>query len=228
MVDVLEVRAALERELEWRIAEIRSFRNHAADLSEEERARFMRAVLLLLYAHYEGFCKAALLEYVRAINSAGISCGDAMPAVVAGAWAKVFVALGGDQKARVFKTVLPDDSTLHALARRREFVERLEELREGGVQFPEEVIDTDSNLWPRQLRRNLYLVGLKPEWVDEHEGSVMRLLYLRNGIAHGAERNGIAAEKYSALEATVFKVMDSLMLEVVEAIRQRSYLRETA
>src|SRR3954454_8791816 len=123
MVDALAVREALEKELEWRVAEIRALRNFAAGLPEAERARFLRAVLLMLYAHYEGFCKASLLEYVRAINSARVTCDRAVPAIVAGAWARVFGALSGDQKSKIFKADLPDDATLHSIARRREFVE---------------------------------------------------------------------------------------------------------
>jgi hypothetical protein len=228
MVDALAVREALEKELEWRVAEIRALRNNAAGLPEVERARFLRAVLLMLYAHYEGFCKAALLEYVRAINNAKVSCDKAVPAVAAGAWAKVFGALSGDQKSKIFKADLPDDATLHSLARRREFVERMDELRQVQVQFPEDVIDTESNLWPKLLRRNLYVVGLPPEWVDEHEGSVKRLLYMRNGIAHGAERAGVTDQQYSDVETAVLKMMDALMLSIVDAIRGRVFMRASA
>ncbi|MEA2164599.1 MAG: hypothetical protein QOK37_2726 [Thermoanaerobaculia bacterium] len=225
MVDALAVREVLENELEWRVAEVRALRNHAAGLEDAARAQFRRAVLLMLYAHYEGFCKAALLEYVRAINGARAACDDVVPAIVAGAWSKIFVALAGDQKSKVFKAILPEDASLHTLARRREFVERLDELLQEEVQFPEDVVDTDSNLWPKLLRRNLYLVGLPLEWVDQYEGAVKRLLYMRNGIAHGADRSGIAEQQYADLEEAVLKVMDGLMLAIVGAVRSQSFIR---
>src|SRR6185295_4756349 len=72
----------IEEDLSWRLDELRFFQNQLATLdSEQERERFRRALVLLLYAHFEGFCKFALSLYVNSINRSGITCGDATFAI---------------------------------------------------------------------------------------------------------------------------------------------------
>jgi hypothetical protein len=149
-VNLASIRAELENEQTWRQDEIRLLRNQLANISNDsEKMQFRRVLVVMLYAHYEGFCKFALVQYIKAVNQEAIRCGEAAYAIVAGAWSKVFTAMEtGDQKSSIFRNRLPDDTQLHRFARRREFVERFVDFIGLTAQISEDTIDMESNLWP--------------------------------------------------------------------------------
>lgn len=224
-MSLASIRAELEAELTWREDEIRFFRNQLANIAGYSRKmQYRRALVVMLYAHYEGFCKFALEQYVKSINKAALKCGDVTAAVVAGSWRAIFQAIeSGDQKAKVFKDQLPNDEKLHRFARRREFVERLVDLQECTAAIPDDTIDTESNLWPVVMRKNLYLVGLDHESFSQHDGTISQLMRRRNNISHGLEKDGIRGLDYESLERAVFAIMEDLMDLVMEAITDEKY-----
>jgi hypothetical protein len=74
-VDLASIRAELESEQTWRHDEIRFLRNQLASICGNRRKmQFRRALVVMLYAHYEGFCKFALERYVRSVNDACLEC----------------------------------------------------------------------------------------------------------------------------------------------------------
>jgi hypothetical protein len=227
--EIASIRAELESEQTWRQDEIRFLRNQLASFSNaRQKMQFRRSLVVMLYAHYEGFCKFALERYVKAINAARLTCADATPAVVAGTWHQLFTAVeSGDRKAKIFKSTLPHDERLHRFARRREFVEKLDELVKMPIDVPDGTVDTESNLWPIVMRKNLFLVGLDHDAFSKHDGQIQTLMNRRNNIAHGAEREGLRADDYEKLEKSVLKIMDDLMDLVMDAISKEAF-RQTA
>jgi len=210
--------------------EIRFLRNQLSNLADDDQKRqYRRSLVVMLYAHYEGFCKFALLRYVKAINQAGIKCEEATSGVAAGAWGEVFTAVEtGDKKHKIFKNELPLDEGLHRFARRREFLERLGEFEQMPVQVSEGAVSTESNLWPITLKKNLYRVGLEHDSFASHDGDIRMLLNRRNNIAHGAERRGLEQPDYQKLEGAVFQIMEDLMELVMDSIRNERYRRPGA
>ena len=224
----MTARAELEEEQTWRQEEVRFLRNLVADISEDDRKmQFRRALVVMLYAHYEGFCKFALELYVRVINDSGIMCSEATPSVIAGSWKKVFAAIEtGDQKGSVFKNKLPNDEHLHRFARRREFIEKIRDFEMQAAQIPSGTVDTESNLWPIVMQKNLFLLGLDHEAFSSHDGDICHLMNRRNNISHGLEREGLTAKKYEAIERAVLEIMDDLMMLIVHAIASEQYKKE--
>jgi len=186
-------------------------------------------MLVMVYAHYEGFCKFALERYVKAVNDASIKCGEASAPVVAGSWSAIFSAVeSGDQKSKIFKSKLPDDERLHRFARRREFVEKFRDFEELVAEVPGDTVDTESNLWPIVMQKNLYLIGLDHEAFSKHDGDISQLMRRRNNISHGLERDGLTAQKYDRIERAVCRIMDDLMTLVMDAIANELYSKPTA
>ncbi|NKC10766.1 MAG: hypothetical protein GKR94_00730 [Gammaproteobacteria bacterium] len=220
-MNVAAVRAELEQELTWRIDEMRFLKNRIADISSNsQKMRYRKSLVVMLYAHYEGFFKFALLLYVRCINNEKIKCGEATSAIVAGSWHELFNAVeSGDRKEKVFNNQLPAGDFLHRFARRREFVEQLSEFQQTLVNILESTIDTESNLWPEVLQKNLYRIGLKHDAFNRNDGTIYQLVNRRNDVAHGSQRDGVKAQEYNRMEHTVFKMMDDFMLLIVCALR---------
>jgi hypothetical protein len=218
--------AQIEQEQTWRTDEIRFFDNQASKLSESDQDKFRRANILLLYAHYEGFCKFVFTIYVDTINNEGIRCNDANFFLVAATLENVFKELRNpDSKALEFKHSLPDDKKLHVFARDKQFIERSTTFQQRTIAIPETVVDTESNLKPVVLRKNLYRLGFPHDALQDVEGSISRLLNIRNEIAHGANSRGVTNTEYESLRRSAFKVMDTIKRYIMDALTSKEYLR---
>jgi hypothetical protein len=219
--------AELEADRDWREEEIRAFQNRGAKLeNEDDQKRYRRALVLLLYAHYEGFCKFALTLYATAINQSGILCGNADYALAAASLGSLFRDLRNpNKKSDIFRHALPDDSKLHQFAREREFVERTSELEKLPVRITEDVVDTESNLTPTVLRKNLYRLGLPHEKFDSHKDKINMLLSIRNGISHGSLKDGVEEQQYRQLRASTYSIMNGVSIDVMKALFEETYVR---
>ena len=64
-----ELRAALEVELAWRQEELAFFKNQLNEIAEENKNKYRKSLVLILYSHLEGYIKICLQTYVQYINS---------------------------------------------------------------------------------------------------------------------------------------------------------------
>lgn len=227
-VDLGTFRAEIEAEREWREREIRLLRNQAFALaSEDDRAVSRKALVTMLYAHFEGLCRFMLTLYLQRVNGLGLKVSEASPALAAASTADVFAALRNpDKKCKEFARALPDDSALHRFARDREFTEvaRAIDLRALAVK-EDEIADAEANLRPVVLRKILYRMGLDPGLAKPWEGSIHMLLNYRNGVAHGSSKTGPSDREYSELERAVGFVFDAIVLALSGALRAQKYRR---
>jgi hypothetical protein len=225
-MNIEDIRAELESDFRWRQGELLFLQNQGASLAEAEQETFRRAVVVLLYAHFEGFCKFALLVYVNEVNKAQVKCHEASYALAAASLADLFEALRNPmKKCEIFHNTLPDETKLHRFARDREFVERSNEFLGRTVAVPEKVVDTESNLKPIVLQKNLFRLGLPHDLFSLYEGTIHRLLETRNKIAHGISKEGLKRENYEELRNAVFIVMEQIVAEITTALREKKYLR---
>ncbi len=217
----------IEKEQAWREEEIQFFQNFLLKLpKEDDQKKYRRALVLILYAHFEGFCKYTFAHYIKTINDLQIKCKVANYSLVAAALTEVFTELRDPhRKNKVFQRSLPDDSLLHRFARDREFLEKIDELNDRDVSIPEKAIDTDSNLKPEILQKILFRLGLPHDKFDNIKDKVHKLLNLRNRIAHGESKDGLSQEEYDSLRESVFFIMNEVKRDIMESIKNKSYLR---
>jgi hypothetical protein len=222
--------AQLELDLSWRQEEMRVLSNALAGLTrKEDRERARRSHLVMLYAHVEGYSKVALATYVRAINDLELNCQQLEASLVACAFEDVFHALEyGDPKGKVFKNPLPNDASLNIFSRRREFIAELQGLLERRAHVPGSTVDTEGNLNPKTLRRNLYRLGFPADIFQAYERDLYELVNRRHDIAHGLDVNPIRETTFEKLQRVAFHFMDELTLLIVEAIEGSSYLKKPA
>jgi hypothetical protein len=196
--------------------------------SEDERAMLKRSLVLLAYAHLEGFCKFSLLAYAAALNALKIRCVEASYPVAAAGLSKVFAALRNpNSKHDAFRHIFPDDAQLHLLAREQVFVSSYEKIVSGQVEIPDQLIDTKSNLSAGILRKMLFQLGLSYPVVDEHEANISKLLGIRNAIAHGDRLKVPGDKDIDDYVVTALSVMKFLQNEVYAALKGQVYLRKT-
>jgi hypothetical protein len=219
----------LEQDRASREGEIRLIENVIArSRDEKEKTMLRRSLVLLTYAHLEGFCKFALTAYASTINALHIPCKDASIPLVALTLARVFAALRDLNSKHPEFSKIADDRELHMLARERAFLESFDKIAVRQVEIPDSVVDTKSNLSSIVLKRNLYQLGLRYPIVASHAGRIDRLLGTRNAIAHGDKlKEPKESDVKDYLQAS-FEVMEFVQREVFESLKAKIYQRDAA
>jgi len=65
-----DLREEMEAELTWRSDEFRMLKNNISYITkDEDKLKYRKSLIVMLYANFEGFCKICLLSYVKYINS---------------------------------------------------------------------------------------------------------------------------------------------------------------
>lgn len=219
----------LEDDRASREQEIRLVENIIAkSTSPAEQNMLRRSLVLLTYAHLEGFSKFSLSAYAGAVNALKLPCRDASTPLVALTLSKVLGALRDANSKHPEFSRLAEDRELHLLARERSFIENFERIILQSVVIPDHVVDTKSNLSSIVLKRNLYQLGLQYPIVSKHGGTIDRLLGVRNAIAHGDKLKNPKPREVSEYLTAAFDVMKFVQDEIFGALRQKMYQRDVS
>lgn len=223
-----EVRAQLESELTWRQDEIRFLHNQLSYIKKEvEKKRYRKALVVMLYSHFEGFCKTALSIYANTINQENLTCSLVTDQIIASSLATVFQDFENmNKKSNLFRKDLPDDRIIHRFARQVELISILKEIWMLRVDIPvDDVVDTEANLKPSIMRKILYRLGLPHDAFNENEGKIHLLLNYRNSISHGAAKDGLSERIYEEIQTATIEIMSSLLFLIMSALNDTKYLR---
>lgn len=203
---------------------------HISDKNDHDCYR--KALVLILYSHFEGFCKDILTEYVNYINSQELSTAYITPPLKAAAMSEKFSAYDNtDQKCRIFKNLLPDDEKLHKYSRRIDFINEIPKFFSEKAELPAEtIVDPESNLKATILKKILFTLGLDHTLCDEVlSNKISRLLEFRNQIAHGSFKDkGITESQYLLVENSTTSLMEDIKCLVIKAATNKEYLEKTS
>ena len=166
-MDLDIVRAELEQDLSWRLDEVRFLQNQAASLDDQSVSRYRRALVLILYSHFEGYCKFCFLHYIKTLNNLGIKCSEANEALAAATLSLAFQGLRDTQRKNpLFRRQLPDDPALHRFAREREFVAEVAQFIERRRTPPH--IRAELDIAFRMQGQSIEIFEIRPHWEDKN------------------------------------------------------------
>lgn len=117
----VELREILEDELLWRFEEINFFKSQLVNLNkDEDKKKYRKSMVLILYSHLEGFIKAALLYYAQYLNGLGKQRNEFDFNLIATSMNAEFKAYDNKNfKSTLFNNKkVPSDSEIHSLYRR--------------------------------------------------------------------------------------------------------------
>lgn len=192
----------LEDELAWRKRELTTLKFTLERCRPHEKAMLVRAAFCVLYAHWEGFVKAAATGYLSFVALRGLRYRDLTPN---------FVALG--LRSDIMVAGRSNKPTLHtALA------EKLLTNPSGRARFDwENAVDTHANLNSETLLEILCLLGLdERDYVLKRQILDHRLLANRNLIAHG-KRVEVVADDYFGLHEEIINLVERFRNDVENA-----------
>lgn len=221
-----ELRAALEAELAWRQEELAFFKNQLNEIAEENKDRYRKSLVLILYSHLEGFVKISLQTYVQFINSLELRRKDVITGLMVAGMHREFLAYENpERKSDFFRQSMPDDVRLHRLFHRIDFMEKIEGFKEKKLNIDDRIIDTESNLWYIVLQKNLFKIGLPVNLFDEFHSEIDALVNRRNSIAHGNFRSGVSEQEFNNWERKVSEVLSGIMRILYDYANNDRYLK---
>lgn len=220
-----EIRAEMEEELTWRQREIVFLKNVMVGITkEEDKERYRKSLIVMLYAHFEGFCKTCLLIYVKAINDLNLTRKEANDSLVASSMEGIFNGYDNlDKKCKIFKRELPNDTDLHRFYRRTDLVVQFNEFLEQKLVIADNVINTESNLWYHVLKKNLFKLGIDYTVFDQYQSSINTLVNKRNSIAYVLGKFGIAESEYKKIQDDIIETMNNIIKILMKNLKDESF-----
>lgn len=207
----MTVDLVLERDLQWREAELASLKRLAISSPEDSPAHrgLLRAMWALLYAHFEGFttlCWDTVLDHIQAA------------AVPTDTLERKFRLLALEPQFRLHRGNLDPSAIL-------EFFETaLPTTLTQPAFFPEDSrLKTDSNLWPNVFERESERIGIKCEELEKSRARIRSLVARRNDIAHGKLLTIESLEEYGKYENATLCVMHELAIKSIDVIEKELY-----
>lgn len=202
---------ALSADIIWRKKELTSIRLmvESKSLSEDRKTAVLRGAVALLYAHWEGFVKAAGNAYLEFVHFQGLSYQQL---------ARNFVALGA--RGRLKKAA--GTTKIQAYLDVVDFF--LENLGDRCSLPYKDGISTQSNLSSLVLRNIVETLGLDYSEFETKEKLLDELLLRqRNTIAHG-EYLITTIEGYLDLYEDILQMMEAFRTQVDNAAALKRFL----
>ncbi|MBN2080703.1 hypothetical protein JW859_00710 [bacterium] len=205
-----ELQDALDREFAWRRRELTFVRSQIKDVESVQQNMLRRAGVALLYAHWEGFIKAAATYYVCHLKSKRLRNTEIINCLQA-------VSLKGALH-NYIETKTPRDYIAA-------FSQLIASLGDRSTIEEQKVIPNTSNLNSDQFLDIVCALGfdvnrfsLKGTYIDKE------LLAVRNSIAHG-EDSYPKYEDYKRLHETVSSLLEKFKDEVMLCATESKYLK---
>lgn len=219
----------IEKDKGWRERELVFFENQLANYnSEEDKKIISKALILLLYASFEGHVKFIFECYVKAINGLNLTCQDVIFPLVASNLNRVFEEFRNTQRNPKNNQIFKEEHNKEfvELGRRVEFLEKFEEI----ITFPikldvNKIVDTESNLSKKVLLKILFRIGFDGQLFTEKMHSLEKLLNFRNAISHGARQEGWSQKEYEKIKREIFELMRTIQENVTEHFSQKKYMK---
>jgi hypothetical protein len=204
-----QLQLILDDELAWRKKELAVIKSLVTARSSTEIINcHIRSGIALIYAHWEGFIKAAGDAYLTYISSQRLTYSDLTNNFVAIAAKGLLNKAGLSNKVTVYAKVT--DFLISGLTERCNFLAELE---------------TKSNLSSDVLREIVYILGLDYKEYETKANLINEtLLKNRNEVAHGKYLL-IDVKQFIDLHRTIIELLDLFSNQISNAASTKAYKR---
>ncbi|WP_147457437.1 MAE_28990/MAE_18760 family HEPN-like nuclease [Micromonospora sp. CV4] len=226
-----DLRLELEEDLSWRLDELRHLRNELLAGSDPESwpVSALRAILVMQYAHLEGFARQAFGLYIDAINAKGLKASELKPHLFASACISEFEALRTGATGQSDERSAEEGILTRRAVRQVDFIQKIRALNETPVTIdPQAAASMEMNFGTDVLRRTLYRLGIPESEVSRsYFHSLEFVRRTRNDIAHGSRRSRIDVRLFDRHRRKCEQFMDDLARLITSAV-SREWFRPVA
>lgn len=199
----------IDEELNWRDKELALAKmQFAAAPKDSELRKYLAKVLVLIsYAHYEGFVKYCWDRYINHIKAKNLKIKQLETKIRQIALQEHFSEVKKSWNIQDFISHLENhQAILDSIANKIE------------------PLETNSNLWPNLLKDNNEKISIILSTLDPNIAKVKKLVGLRNNLAHGEKIQLTNEDEILDLAEAAGEVMIDLALQIEEAIRIQKFL----
>lgn len=207
----------IEKDLDWRIAELVELKKLTLSLKDRSIAysALLRALWVMLYAHYEGFCKFAISIFLDELEKTGKERQHFKDDIVMFSLEEEFSALKNNFSVVQFYEYLTN---------------KFHEVLNSQIQFKrnnrsEFQIKGESNLYPDSLIEICSCICVPQKTIEENHLKLKALVSRRNEIAHGKNHPVKSLDDYKDYEDAAFNVMIALAIDIIESLDKQQYLK---
>ena len=223
----------LEQEYSSRINEITKVDNfieyNRGTADEDVLGMIRKSLIMVLYSHFEGYCKQVLQYYIIYINKEKVLAADAKSGLIVANMYKEFRKLfDSNYKPVDFHSLLKEDGILQQYGRRREFIGHFDQVMKKEISIGEDFVDTESNLKSHILKKLLFQLELDYSIVDTYQNDINKLVNIRNSFAHGNRITYPSEKEYTEYKQAVISFMENLKDEIEKAYFEKAYLKESS
>lgn len=224
MQDILDFRSDMEESLSWRKSEIVTLKNL---LREDNNVPVVKILIVILYAHFEGFFKDCIECYIRYINSTELELNEFIDSIITASLNREYAAFENmNRKCKELTTVPPTEEFLHRFHRRKELTQKLaSDYLNRKIRIDEKIINTKSNLDYGVVQENMYVLGLDYNYFLDKQNTINKLVRLRNSVAHGSQREPIEFTEFEKIEKDIFEIMEELIKYLFQFCSETRYLK---
>lgn len=202
----------LSDELTWRKKELTSLKllSESSGIATERQIALLRALVALLYAHWEGFIKNASGAYMEYVSFQRLRYNEL---------SRNFVVLGAR---KLFRTALDTNSTRDYLILADFFMSKLSE--KSAIPYRDVIIQR-GNMSSKVFREIVNMIGLEYSEYETKEILIDdKLIESRNSIAHGKNLY-FTQESYADLSTQIINIMEHFRNQIDNAATMKIYKR---
>lgn len=226
MQNILEFRSDMEDSLSWRVNEFLALKNL---LRSDNNVPVVKTLIVMLYAHFEGFFKDCLECYIKYINSTNLTLSNFIDTVITASLSREYMAFeDSNRKCKELTSVPPAEEFLHKYHRRRELTKKFtSNYLNKKIRIDEKIINTKSNLDYGVLQENLYILGFDYNYFMDKQNNITKLVRLRNSVAHGSQREPIDFSEFEKIEEDILGIMEEMIKYLYRFCLEERYLKNT-
>lgn len=200
---------ALDKEMSWRLKEVKAF-NVASKYNGPERRYFLRAGVALLYAHWEGFVKKSSELYLEFVGTRGLKYNELR---------SCFSIFGLKSNLQTLTASRQSTANINAF----DFI--LSELGKTAKLQLNTAINTESNLTSKVFENIANSLGIKTDPYSSRFNMIDEsLVQRRNKIAHG-EFIDIGGKEFGELLDGILALMREYKTDLQNAASTAAYKR---
>lgn len=220
---LIDFRTEMEEALSWRLNEYTHLKNVIKD---DNKIAVTKILIVMLYAHLEGFYKDCMECYIKLINQSDYSLNELNESLVAASLSKQFSSFEDmNRKCRELTSVPPTEDYLHKFHRRKELTKIFNsDYINRKARIKDSIINTKSNLMFSVWQENFYILGLDEKYFQNYQKHIDKLVNLRNSVAHGSQREPIEFSEFEVLQKQIIQLMENLITYLYQYSYDKLYL----